>query len=54
MWIPVSTFDMADDQDHELYYWSDKLGVSRDKLRETVARVGPMRQAVERGFVADA
>ena len=31
------------DQDHELSYWSDKLGVSRDKLRETVARVGPMR-----------
>ena len=22
------------DQDHELSYWSDKLGVSRDKLRE--------------------
>lgn len=38
------------DQDHELSYWSDKLGVSRDKLRETVARVGPMRQAVERAL----
>lgn len=34
-------------QDHELTYWSDKLGVSRDKLRETVAKVGPMRRAVE-------
>src|SRR5688572_24878474 len=30
--------------------WSDKLGVSRDNLRETVARVGPMRQAVERAL----
>jgi len=38
------------DQDHELAYWSEKLGVSRDKLRETVARVGPMRQAVERAL----
>ena len=38
------------DQDHELSYWSDKLGVSRDKLRETVARVGPLRQAVERAL----
>jgi hypothetical protein len=38
------------DQDHELSYWSEKLGVSRDKLRETVARVGPMRQAVERAL----
>lgn len=38
------------DQDHELSYWSEKLAVSRDKLRETVARVGPMRQAVERAL----
>jgi len=37
-------------QDHELSYWSKNLGVSRDKLRETVARVGPMRQAVERAL----
>lgn len=35
-------------QDHELSYWSAKLGVSRDRLREVVARVGPMRSAVER------
>ena len=34
-------------QDHELTYWSEKLGVSRDRLRETVAKVGPMRKAVE-------
>jgi hypothetical protein len=36
------------EQDHELSYWSGKLGVSRDKLREAVAKVGPMRKAVER------
>jgi hypothetical protein len=34
-------------QDHELSYWSEKLGVSRDRLREAVAKVGPMRKAVE-------
>lgn len=30
------------DQDHELSYWSEKLGVSRDQLRGAVAKVGPM------------
>jgi len=34
-------------QDHELTYWSEKLGVSRDQLREAVAKVGPLRKAVE-------
>jgi hypothetical protein len=36
------------DQDHESSYWSKKLGVSRDKLRETVAKAGPMVKNVER------
>jgi hypothetical protein len=36
------------DQDHELTYWSEKLGVSRDKLREAVAKAGPMVKNVER------
>ena len=36
-----------DDQDHELTYWSEKLGVPRDRLREAVAKVGSMRKAVE-------
>ena len=30
------------DQDHEMSYWSDKFGVSRDQLRSAVAKVGPM------------
>lgn len=34
-------------QDHELSYWSERFGVSRDRLREVVAKVGPMRKAVE-------
>jgi hypothetical protein len=34
-------------QDHELSYWSEKLGVSRAQLREAVEKVGPMRKAVE-------
>ena len=35
------------DQDHELSYWSEKLGVSRDRLREAVAKVGPMVKNVQ-------
>jgi len=35
-------------QDHELTYWSRKLGVSRDRLREAVARAGPLVRNVER------
>ena len=35
-------------QDHELTYWSEKLGVSRDRLREAVAKAGPMLRNVER------
>ena len=35
-------------QDHELTYWSRRLGVSRDRLREAVARVGPLVRNVER------
>ena len=34
-------------QDHELSYWSAKLGISRVQLREAVEKVGPMRNAVE-------
>lgn len=34
-------------QDHELTYWSQKLGVSRDQLREAVAKVGPMVKNVQ-------
>jgi hypothetical protein len=36
------------DQDHELTYWSEKFGVSRDQLREAVAKAGPMVRNVER------
>jgi hypothetical protein len=35
-------------QDHELTYWSKKFGVSRDRLREAVAKAGPMVKNVER------
>lgn len=34
------------DQDHELTYWSEKRAISRDRLREAVAKMGPMRKAV--------
>jgi hypothetical protein len=35
-------------QDHELTYWSEKFGVSRDRLREAVAKAGPMVRNVQR------
>src|SRR5690349_10675920 len=36
------------DQDHELKYWSEKLGVSRDELRKAVRAAGPMVKDVQR------
>ncbi|HEX2200382.1 MAG TPA: DUF3606 domain-containing protein [Burkholderiales bacterium] len=30
------------DQDHEVAYWSNEFGVSRDELRSAVAKAGPM------------
>ena len=36
------------DQDHELSYWSEKLGVSRDELRKAVQAAGPMVKDVQR------
>ena len=36
------------DQDHELSYWSKRLGVSRDRLREAVAKAGPVVRNVQR------
>jgi hypothetical protein len=30
------------DQEHEVKYWSEKLGVSRDQLKSAVAKVGSM------------
>lgn len=36
------------DQDHELSYWSEKLGVSRDQLRKAVQAAGPMVKDVQR------
>jgi len=35
------------DQDHEVRYWTGKLGVSADELRQAVRNVGPMAEAVE-------
>jgi hypothetical protein len=30
------------EQDHELRYWSDKFGVSREELQSAVAKAGPL------------
>ena len=34
-------------QEHEVRYWSQKLGVTPDQLREAIQEVGPMTAAVE-------
>jgi hypothetical protein len=34
-------------QEHELRYWTEKLGVTADELREAVEAVGPMVNDVE-------
>jgi hypothetical protein len=39
-------------QEHELRYWTQQLGVSADKLREIVKRVGPMATDVRRALQA--
>jgi hypothetical protein len=36
------------DQEHELVYWADKLGVSREQLRKAVQAAGPMVKDVQR------
>jgi hypothetical protein len=35
------------DQEHEVRYWSQKLGVTPEELRTAVRDVGPMAAAVE-------
>lgn len=34
------------EQDHEVRYWSEKFGVSRDELKSAVAKVGPVAERV--------
>jgi Protein of unknown function (DUF3606) len=36
------------DQDHQVQYWADKLGVSREQLRSAVRAAGPMVKDVQR------
>lgn len=35
-------------EEYELQYWSEKFGVSRDQLKQAVAKVGPMAKEVQR------
>ena len=35
-------------EDHELRYWSHRLGVSRDQLKRAVSKVGVMADDVAR------
>lgn len=36
--------------DHEVQYWSEKFGVSKEYLKEVVKRVGPLVDDVERAL----
>jgi hypothetical protein len=36
------------DQDHEVGYWAEKLGVSREQLRQAVQAAGAMVKDVQR------
>ena len=37
-------------EDHELRYWSHRLGVSRDELKRAVSKVGARADDVAREF----
>ena len=39
-------------EDHELRYWSEKFGVSRDQLKAVVNKVGNSVSAVEKELKA--
>jgi hypothetical protein len=36
------------DQEHELRYWSEQLGISRDELRKAVQMAGPIVKDVRK------
>lgn len=36
------------EQEHELGYWAEKLGVSREQLRKAVQAAGPVVKDVQR------
>jgi hypothetical protein len=37
-------------EDYELRYWSDKFGISHDRLKELVRQHGPMVKDIERAL----
>jgi hypothetical protein len=39
-------------QDHEVRYWTERFGVSKEKLQQAVDRAGPMVKDVERELSA--
>ena len=38
---------------HEVQYWADKFGVSKERLGEAVGKVGHSAQAVEKELTAN-
>ena len=47
---PADRTRIDPEADHEVQYWSEKFGVSYDRLKETVKRVGPMADDVEKAL----
>ena len=41
---------VALEQEHELRYWTERFGVSEQRLRDAVAQVGPSADAVGRAL----
>ena len=41
-------------QEHEVRYWTQKLGVTAEELRQAVKDVGPMAAAVEQRLKGNA
>ena len=45
---PQDALFVSINQPHEVRYWSEKLGVTEDKLKEAVRAAGPSAQDVQR------
>ncbi|MFC4254666.1 DUF3606 domain-containing protein [Altererythrobacter xixiisoli] len=44
---PQDSSRISMNEDYEVYYWTDKFGISRDRLQEAVDAVGNSSAAVE-------
>jgi len=45
---PADRAKVSFTEPHEVQFWADKFGVSKERLGEAVRKVGPSAEAVER------